>query len=138
MTEEEANVALLRKAYQAWHETKGNPSGWYAILADDVQWRSLANGRPGMEFTRPCTSKEEVKGYFDGLLRGWTMEFYRIDEYIAQGDRVVALGATAWINNATGKRSEIQKVDVWRIRNNLVVEHMEHYDTYAALTACEP
>lgn len=37
------------------------------ILADEIAWGSVAAGRPGMEFTRPRASKEEVVSYFEEL-----------------------------------------------------------------------
>ncbi len=36
MTQEESNVAILRHAYTAWHETKGDANVWYDILSDHI------------------------------------------------------------------------------------------------------
>ena len=136
--EEEANVATLRKAYAAWHDTKGDAEVWYGILADEISFGSLADGKPGMEFTKPCASKAEVVGYFEGLARDWSMEFYHINEYVAQGGRVVALGEISFTNRKTGKKMTIPKVDVWMFQDGKATQFMEHYDTYTALAACEP
>ena len=46
MKQEETNVAILREAYAAWHESKGGASIWLEILANEVAWGSLADGRP--------------------------------------------------------------------------------------------
>ena len=45
------------------------------------------------------------------------MVYYRIDEFIAQGDAVVARGSTSWTNKKTGKTAETPKVDFWRFRD---------------------
>ena len=45
-----------------------------------------------MEFTRLCTCKMEEPGYFEGLENQWEMIYCKIDDYIAQGDKVVAIG----------------------------------------------
>ncbi len=137
MTEEEANVARLRDAYAAWHDTKGDANVWYDILADEIAWGSLADGRPGLDFTRPRASKKEVVGYFEGLAQDWSMEFYFINEYVAQGGRVVALGEMSWTNRKTGKTITIPKVDVWMFQDGKATQFMEHYDTHIAISACE-
>ncbi len=137
MTQEENNVAALRDAYAAWQETKGDSSVWLDILADHVDWGSLADGRPGMEFTKPRASKQEVVGYFEGLANDWSMEFYHINEYVAQGGRVVALGECSWTHKRTGKTATIAKVDVWLFENGKVTQFMEHNDTYTAMMAAQ-
>ena len=76
-----------------------------------------------------------MKAYFDGLLTDWTMVHYTIDEYIAQGDTVVARGSTAWVNKQTGKRAETPKVDFWRFRDGKAVEFYEYFDTACVAAA---
>ena len=61
-------------------------------MTDDVEFRSLAAGVAQMEFTCTSTCKTEVERYFAELTSQWEMNYYRIDEYIAQGDRVAARG----------------------------------------------
>ncbi len=137
MTEEETNVATLRAAYARWFETRGDASVWYDILADEIAWGSLADGRPGMEFTKPRASKQEVVGYFEELAADWRMEFYHINEYVADGGRVVALGEMSWTHRRTGKTVTMPKVDVWMFKNGKATQFMEHYDTHLAIMACE-
>jgi len=137
MTKEETNVAILRNTYADWHETKGDAKVIYDILADEVAWGSLADGRPGMEFTKPRASKAEVAEYFEGLANDWSMEFYHINEYVAQGNRVVALGEVSFTHKRTGKTVTIPKVDVWMFENGKATQFMEHFDTYAVMQACE-
>ncbi len=137
MTQEDANVAALRDAYVAWQETRGDANVWYGILADEIAWGSLADGRPGMEFTKPRASKHEVVGYFEGLAEDWSMEFYHINEYVAQDGRVVALGECSWTNRKTGKTVTIPKVDVWMFKDGKATQFMEFYDTQTVLEACE-
>lgn len=137
MTPEETNVAILKDAYAAWHDSKGDATVWLGILADHVAWGSAADGKPGMEFTKPRASKEEVVGYFEELAQDWTMEFYHVNEYVAQGARVVALGECSWTNKRTAKTVTIPKVDVWLIEDGKVTQFMEHYDTYTAIMAAQ-
>ena len=132
---EEKNTKILRDAYTAWYRTKGDSSVWVDILADHVDWGSLANGQPGMEFTRPRATKQEVVGYFSELAKDWSMEYYYVDEYVAQGERVVAIGECSWTHKRTGKTATIPKVDIWLFKDGKVIQFMEHYDTHTAIMA---
>jgi ketosteroid isomerase-like protein len=136
MTPEENHVALLKEAYRNWHDTKaGSVDHWLALMSDDVKFRSLAGGAKPMEFTRTSTCKDEVKRYFAELTSQWEMKHYVIDEYIAHGDRVVALGHCSFKNKNTGKILDTPKADFHRFRDGKICEFFEFYDTAQAL-AC--
>ena len=137
MTQEETNVAILKDAYCAWHESKGDAEVWMDVLANDVAFGSAADGKPGLDFTKSRASKEEVVGYFEGLARDWSMEFYHINEFIAQGARVVALAEVSWTNRHTGNTFVMPKVDVWMLQDGKATQFMEYYDSQKALEACE-
>lgn len=132
----ETPVDILKRCYARWDETKGGcVDEWMDILADKIDFRSLAMGRPAAEFTGPRMSKEDVRGYFDGLCNGWAMDYYRIDHFVADGDMVCAVGSTAWTNKATGKKVDTQKVDFFRFKDGKVVSFFEYYDTAALIEA---
>lgn len=139
MTEEEGrNVALLKKGYALWDQSRASAESvayWMGMISDDVQWRSLAAGAAGVEFTRTCASKGEVKHYFDELVENFELIAYETDEYIAQGDRVVMLGSCEWKHRGTGKIMKSPKADVHRLRDGKIVDFMEFYDTIAAQAA---
>lgn len=137
MTEESRNVETLRRAYADWHESKGDYRVWFDILADHVSWGSIGDGKPGMDFARPRASKEEVVRYFEGLAEDWSMEFYHINEYVAQGGRVVAIGECSWTNRKTGKTAHVAKVDVWQFEDGRAIQFMEYFDTHAATSAAQ-
>jgi uncharacterized protein len=130
MPDTESNKKLLREAYRRWSDTKGGSVGdWLALADDNISFGSLAEGADAMPFTAPIGRKEALESYFGGLLANWTMLHYTIDEYIAEGDRVVAIGSTAWRNKHTGKAVETRKVDIWKFRSGKAIEFYEYYDT---------
>jgi ketosteroid isomerase-like protein len=132
----EPNVATLKDAYRLWHDTKaGSVEHWLNLMTDDVQFRSLAAGAVAMQFTRPSGCKDEVKQYFAGLTTEWEMIYYRVDEYIAQGDRVVALGQVSFKHKKTGKILVTAKADFHKFRDGKICDFFEFYDTAGALTA---
>ena len=114
----------------AGHDTKaGSVDHWLSLMTDNVKFRSLAAGAQTMEFTRPSSSKQEVKNYFAGLSADWEMIYYRIDEYIAQADRVVALGSCSFKHKKTGKILKTPKADFHKFRGGKICEFFEFYDT---------
>ena len=134
MTKEDTHVSLLREAYQKWHDTRaGSVDHWLELMTEDIQFRSLAGGAAKMEFTRTSSCKDEVKHYFDQLTSQWQMKHFRVDEFIAQGDRVVALGNCSFQHKKTGKILDTPKADFHRFRDGKICEFLEFYDTAQAI-----
>src|SRR5688572_21710966 len=139
MSTEAENVSILRKAYAEWAGAKAaNIDCWVSIIAEDARLTSLANGAAGVPFTRSRAGRSEIIEYLEGLTSEWEMLSYDIDEFIAQDDRVVALGSTSWRNKLTGKVAATPKIDVWRMRDGKVVEFSEFYDTARLYEASQP
>lgn len=139
MPSEESNVAILNAAYTRWHETKGGSiEYWMDLLDDNVDFGSLAEGTKPLEFTQHRNAKSEVEDYLRSLVEQFEMIHYTIDEYVAKGDRVVAIGSTAWRNKATGKTVETPKIDLFKMKNGRIIEFFEMYDTAKVLASCEP
>lgn len=139
MTHEARNTEILREVYARWKETKaGSKDHWLSVVADEINFGSLAQGRPdSLAFTRTRRTKAEVALYLEELARDWEMIDYVIDNYVAQGDRVVAIGRMAWRNKQTGRAVDSPKLDVWRFDDTgKAIEFYEYYDTAAAIAAC--
>ena len=130
------NKEILAREYRRWHDTKGGSvASWMEIVADDIKFGSLAEGMPAATFTARVNGKQELKRYFGGLLEGWTMIHYTVDNFIAEGDRIAAVGSTAWRNKKTNKVCETPKVDVWRFRDGRAIEFYEYFDTAKLIQA---
>ena len=135
MNREETHIELLKQAYQQWNDTKaGSVEHWLALMTDDIRFRSLAAGAAQMEFTRTSACKDDVKRYFAELTSQWEMKHYVIDEYIAHGERVVALGNCSFKNKRTGRILETPKADFHRFRDGKICEFFEFYDTAQAIS----
>ena len=88
MSNEVANVEILKEAYRQWHETKGNSvDQFFAFFDENISFGSIPRGAAPLEFARQYNGKTELRGYFDTLLKEWEMIHYRIDEYVAQRRR---------------------------------------------------
>lgn len=105
MAQEEANKAILTKLYRDWHETRGGSvAALMSVFADDVNFGSLAEGVAPATFTARRIGKEQLKGYFDGLISDWTMEYYKVDHMIAEDDRVAVICSTSWTHKPPASR----------------------------------
>lgn len=130
MSDAAANKAVLEDLYRRWHDSKGGAlEELIGLFDDNVKFGSLAEGAAPALFTARSIGKEEMRGYFAGLLGGWSMIHYTVDCLIADGDRVAVVGSTAWTNKATGKIVDTPKVDVWRFKDGRAIEFYEYYDT---------
>jgi ketosteroid isomerase-like protein len=130
------NKAILKKAHDLWSESKGaSVDHWLGILADEVDFRSLAEGRPGLEFTSRRRGRDEITSYLRGLSETFEMIHYTVNFYVAEDDRVVAVGSTSWRNRQTGQAFETPKADIVRFKDGKITEFFEIYDT-AAILAC--
>jgi hypothetical protein len=111
MTIEADNIALLKRAYQDWHDSKGaGTKSLDDLFHKDIHFTSLADGAAAVEFTASRKGKDNFMSYLDGLTRDWEMIFYQVDDYIAE--RVVAIGSTSWRNKKTRKTVTTQKIDI--------------------------
>jgi ketosteroid isomerase-like protein len=105
------------------------------LLADVVDFRSLADGRLGMPWTKTRRSPSEVREYLHGLTSTFEMEHYTIERTVCQDDTIVVICSTGWKSKATGKRFDTPKVDVWRVKDGKMIAFFEYYDTAAVAEA---
>jgi ketosteroid isomerase-like protein len=131
---QEQLVALLKGIYKRWSETKGgNVDEILNILADDVVWRSIANGLHGLNFAKEPLTKPNVRGYFENLGRDWELVFFDVERMIAQDHTVVVVAECSFRHRRTGKSFMSPKVDIWDFRRGKVVGFFEYFDTASAI-----
>jgi uncharacterized protein len=130
----EQNIALLRGLYKRWAETKGgNIDEILGLLADDVVWRSIANGLHGLNFAKEPLTKPNVRSYFENLGKDWELVFFDVERMIAQNNSVVVVAECSFRHRRTGKSFMSPKVDIWDFRRGKVVAYFEYFDTASAI-----
>lgn len=131
---EEQMLALIKGIYKRWSETKGgNVDEILNILADDVVWRSIANGLHGLNFAKEPLTKPNVRGYFENLGKDWELVFFDVERIISQGHTVVVVAECSFRHRRTGKSFMSPKVDIWDFRRGKVVGFFEYFDTASAI-----
>jgi ketosteroid isomerase-like protein len=129
----------LRAAYKEWHDTRGKSAAtWIALMDDNIQMRSVADGAPGMEFSKSRKGKHAADDYFSALAADWEMIHHSPQEFLVDGDRVAVFGTCAFRNRKTGKVAETHVANLWRFKDGKAVEYFELYDTAKAFAAATP
>ena len=129
---EQTNVRILTSAYASFK--KGDIESVLKVLTDDVEWIT-----PGPPELMPVAGKrrgrQQVAEFFSTLNQQENVELFEPQEYIAQGDKVVALIKYRGKVRATGKTVEADLVHVFTFVNGKVKSFREYYDTAATLDA---
>jgi ketosteroid isomerase-like protein len=131
MSDESNNVAVLTEAYRRWRDSRGSSvDHWMSICDENIAFGSLIQGAaPKLAYMTEYNARAELGRYFEGLARDWEMIEYKVEQFVAQKDRVVMLGHCSWRNKHTGKVVTTPKADSWRFANGKAVEFYEYFDT---------
>ena len=128
---EQDNVAVVRRAYENFKA--GNVGGILDSLADEVDWRlpeiegaSFSGGRRG---------RESVGGFFSQLAESQESVSFEPREFVAQGDKVVALGTYLWRVKKNGREYGGDWAHVFTVRDGKITGFHEYMDSGAARAA---
>lgn len=140
MAEWQACLDSLKACYAEWDRSKGGSiDKWLDIFADEVDFRSLADGHAGIPWTASRRTKNEIRRYLDELTAMFRMDHATVDRFVCQGDSIVMIGSTAWTHRTTGKQASSPKVDVWRFdKEGKAIAFFELYDTANVIAAATP
>jgi ketosteroid isomerase-like protein len=126
------NLERLKDAFACWNDRKGDREAidkWMGLFAEPCTFRTMGDGRAGMELTRLAQSKQEVRGFFESLTGSLRMIHFTPHIYVEQGDRIAVLGSTAWTNPATGASTDTLIATFWRFEDGKIVELYQLFDT---------
>ena len=90
MAEEQSDVDKLKAAFRAWNDTKGaSIDTWLDLMADQIDWRSLADGARAVAWTTRGKTRAEVRAYLIALTSAFAMEHYTVEQYVCDADTIV-------------------------------------------------
>jgi ketosteroid isomerase-like protein len=136
MSDEARNVAILDEAYRRWAQSRGaSVEHWIAIFDQSIRFGSIAEPLKKVAYMASYRSRDELGEYFAGIARDWEMLEYRVDHFVAQGDRVVMLGHCSWRAKKSGKVVATPKCDSWRFADGKAIEYYEYFDTAQVVMA---
>ena len=133
------NTATVRQVYEnfeALGRTRAKRPDMKPLLSlysPDVEWHV-----PKMEnvpFAGPRRGIAGVRDFFAAITESLEVLQFEPREYIAQGEKVVALGRYSWRVKATGREFSSDFAHVCTIRDGKIVRFHEYMDTAAEVRA---
>lgn len=133
MSDIEKNRSLAERLYSGF--ATGDLPKVLSTMAADIEWTE-AEGYPyAGTFIGPDAIVEAV---FVKLATEW--EGYQAipEQFVAEGDTVVALGHYSGTYKATNKSFHAPFVHVWTVRDDKFVKFVQHTDTVVVQRALNP
>jgi len=125
------NTQLVQQAYANFKN--GDIPTLLTLFADDIEWE--LDETENVPFTGARHGKDQVAKFFDELSEEQHALQFDPQEFVAQNDRVVALGHYAWSVNSTDRTYESDWAHVFTIRNGKISRFREFFDTAAGAAA---
>jgi ketosteroid isomerase-like protein len=104
-----------------------------SLYSDDVEWQ--VPEMEGVPFAGTRRGIAGVRDFFAAVSDGLDVLEFEPHEYIAQGDKVVALGRYSWRVKATGREFSSDFAHVCTVRDGKIVRFHEYMDTAAEVRA---
>jgi uncharacterized protein len=132
-----APVEVVQGVYEAFG--RGDMPGLFALLHPEIDW-SITVTAPGGDLVpmfRHGVGHAAVEHYFSGVAQ---LEFHIFDvtRVFADGDAVVAEIHLETTHRGTGKRTTIDELHHWIVRDGLAVRYRPYGDTAALIELFRP
>lgn len=124
---EQQNVILVQKAFEAFG--RGDIQTIHDQCASDCEF--YCPGPATIPYAGTKKGRAEIQGYFDTLIGTQSNQNLSIDEFVAQGDTVVAIGRYTATVKSTGKPIETPVVLTFTVQDGKIARHMVVGDTAA-------
>lgn len=124
-TTQQTNTELVQQAYAAFG--KKDIQTILNTLAENVEWTV-----PGPKVFPPAGTykgREQVKQFFSRVEESMDLHTFEPREYVAQGDKVVALGYYAGRSKNTGRNYESHWSMVFTFKDGKIIQFREYLDT---------
>lgn len=128
------NIETVRAVYAALG--RGDLGGVLERLDETIVW--ITPGSAAVPLAGRRRGIEEVRGFFEQLAQRITFTVFEAREFIAQGNRVIALVRYEGRNNETGRTFSAESAMLWTIGNGRAVRFQEYTDTEALAAAARP
>ena len=120
----DSNVQIVKDGFNDF--LTGNIPGVLGRFADEFSF--TVPGAPEVPYAGTKRTTEELAGFFQGLDENVTLSVFEPREYIATGDKVVAVGHYEGQVKRSGHPFASDWVMVWTLRDGKVTEFREFSD----------
>jgi uncharacterized protein len=127
----EDNVRVVEQAYNNFKT--GDIAALLDLMADDVTWQlpSVADS----PFTGKRQGRASVGEFFALVAAEQDVRVFEPHEFVAQGDKVVALGHYEWLVKRDGRVFASDFAHVFTVRAGKITGFHEYFDTAVAAEA---
>jgi ketosteroid isomerase-like protein len=123
--ENEKNIQFVQQVYADFGN--GNIDGVINALSDDISWTDP--GYPEIPYAGKRKGKNEVLGFFQGMMSAISFTSFIPQEFYFDNDAVIVKGSFSGKGNTTGKTFETDWVMIWKIRNGKIYSYQAFIDT---------
>lgn len=128
---EQNNVEVVQRAYSNFKS--GDVGALLEQMSEDVDWRlPEIEGAP---FAGARKGRGQVSEFFTSLADAQDVLSFEPREFVAQGDKVVALGRFNWRVKTTGREYGGDWAHVFTVRDGSIVGFHEYMDSAQAEAA---
>jgi len=128
---EQDNVELVRRAYENFKA--GDIGALLGQMSEDVDWRLPEI--EGVPFSGERRGHGQVSEFFKSLADSQDSVSFEPREFVAQGDKVVALGTYNWRVRRSGKEYGGDWAHVFTVRGGRIEGFHEYMDSARAEAA---
>ena len=128
---EQENTKLAQQVYENFKS--GDIKALLNLLSENIEWQlpEIEN----VPFSGQRRGHEQMGEFFASLADTQEVQHFDPREFIAQGDKVVALGHYAWLVKSTGREFGGDFAHVFTVRDGKVIRFHEYMDTAAVAAA---
>ncbi|UMZ12438.1 nuclear transport factor 2 family protein [Pseudomonas sp. MPFS] len=125
------NLALIKSTYEGANSQE-NARNTAAALAPDARWTEAA----GFPYAGTYVGFDEVLEHvFKRLGSEWQDFTFKVDSYVAEGDKVVAYGNYQGIYKASGKPIDVRVAHLWTLKDGKVTHFEQFVDSHSVQLA---
>ena len=128
---EQDNVEVVKRAYENFKT--GDIGALLGQMSEDVDWRLPQI--QGVPFSGERKGRGRVSEFFTSLADAQDVQSFEPREFVAQGDKVVALGTYNWRVKSSGREYGGDWAHVFTVRDGQIVGFHEYMDSAQAEAA---
>jgi ketosteroid isomerase-like protein len=128
---DQSPLTLVQQAYQAFG--RGDVEAMLALMSQDFEWGSRYPA--GVPIGGVWKGRDGVLSLLKTLSETEDVLAFTVQEFIAQGDKVVVLGAEEVRAKPTGRTYHNDWVHVWTVQNGQLARLQTYNDTAVVVAA---
>lgn len=123
--DEKENTSVIQNIFAAFRT--GDVPFILNAVTDDIDWQMF--GLKELPHTGPHRGRDQVARFLEAVAAETEVEKFEPREYIAQGDKVVALGYYRGTSRVSGRPLQSEWAMIFTLRDGKVSRFREYADT---------